>query len=172
MDAVEAARLSSLYTAYYCNSRSLPLPISLAEFSPPPVVLDRSNLTSAQVYLAGPFFSMAERWMIEETRNVLSGQGLSVFSPLHDVGRGPASQVGPADVKGIEGSSVMLALLDGRDVGTIFEVGYARKKGIPVIGLAENVSAEDLKMFLGTGCEIVDDFATAIYKTVWSTGNR
>jgi nucleoside 2-deoxyribosyltransferase len=169
IEAAEAAWKSSQYTAFYCNSRSLPLPVSLNGFSPLAIDLDPQHLESAQIYLAGPFFSMAERWMIEETRGVLRSQGLRVFSPLHDVGRGPASKIAPADVKGIEESSVMLALLDGRDVGTVFEVGYARKKNIPVIGFAENIGTEDLKMFVGTGCQIVDDFATAVYKTVWST---
>jgi nucleoside 2-deoxyribosyltransferase len=172
VEASEAARLSSMYTAFYCNSKSLPLPTSLAGFSPPAIMLDTEDLKLAQIYLAGPFFSMPERWMIEETRSVLRSQGLKVFSPFHDVGRGPASKVAPADVKGIEESSVMFALLDGRDAGTIFEVGYARKKDIPVIGLAENLGDEDLKMFIGTDCRVVDDFATAIYKTVWSTKNR
>jgi nucleoside 2-deoxyribosyltransferase len=171
MDPGEAAYLSSLHTALYCNSQSLPLPANLSGFDPPAIMLDAVGLRSTQVYLAGPFFSIAERWLIEETRGALMGQGLKVFSPLHDVGPGPASKVAPADVKGIEESTAVLALLDGLDAGTIFEVGYARKKGLPVVILAQNVGSEDLKMFTGTGCEVVDDFATAIYKTVWSIKN-
>jgi Nucleoside 2-deoxyribosyltransferase/pfkB family carbohydrate kinase len=168
----EAARLGSIYAAYFCNSRSLPLPRNLEHFVPQPLILEAAELESSQVYLAGPFFSIPQRWMIEETRNILLGLGVRVFSPLHDVGRGSAEKVVPADIKGIEDSNVMLALLDGRDTGTIFEVGYAIKKDIPVVVLSENIGDEDLKMFAGTGCQLTNDLPTAIYKTVWSTKRK
>jgi hypothetical protein len=42
------------------------------------------------------------------------------------------------------------------------------KKGIPVVGLAQNVRPEDLKMMEGTGCEIHSDFASAIYRAIWA----
>ena len=76
----------------------------------------------------------------------LFNQGLKVFSPLHDVGRGNADDVAPADLKGLDRSSVVLAIIDGLDPGTIFEIGYARAKGIPVIAYVENEKEEDLKM--------------------------
>jgi nucleoside 2-deoxyribosyltransferase len=61
----------------------------------------------------------------------------------------------------------VFAILNGLDAGTIFEVGYAVKKGIPVVCLAQNVGAENLKMVEGTSCEVVDDFVSALYRTVW-----
>lgn len=54
------------------------------------------------------------------------------------------------------------------DPGTVFEVGYAVKLGIPVVGLAQNVRPEDLKMMEGTGCAIHSDFASAVYRAIWS----
>jgi nucleoside 2-deoxyribosyltransferase len=83
------------------------------------------------------------------------------------VGPGPASVVAPEDIAGLEKSDVVFAVLSGLDTGTIFEVGYAIKKGMPVVGLAQNVKEEDLKMMEGTGCEIVDDFASGLYRAVW-----
>lgn len=62
----------------------------------------------------------------------------------------------------------MLAIADGLDSGTIFEVGYARSRGIPVVMYAENVSPEDLKMMDGTDCFLRDDFVSAIYQTAWN----
>jgi nucleoside 2-deoxyribosyltransferase len=53
------------------------------------------------------------------------------------------------------------------DAGTVFEVGYAKALGKPVIFYAENEVGEDIKMFEGTHCQMVKDFPTAIYKTVW-----
>lgn len=98
----------------------------------------------------------------------LRSHGLSVFSPLHDVGYGSASEVVPADIKGIESSDVVFAILDGLDTGTVFEIGYARALGKPVIAFVQNEAEVNLKMLVGTGCEIVDDFASAIYRTAWA----
>jgi nucleoside 2-deoxyribosyltransferase len=56
------------------------------------------------------------------------------------------------------------------DPGTVFEVGYAKKMGIPVVALAENEREEDLKMMAGSGMTITDDFVTAIYRSVWCLG--
>jgi nucleoside 2-deoxyribosyltransferase len=75
--------------------------------------------------------------------------------------------VAPEDIKGLEAADVMFAVLNGLDTGTIFEVGYAVKKGIPIVALAQNLKEEDLKMLAGTGCDIVDDFASAVYQTIW-----
>lgn len=87
---------------------------------------------------------------------------------MHAVGPGPAHIVAPEDIAGLEASDVVFAILSGMDPGTIFEVGYAIKKDIPVVGLAQNVRPEDLKMMAGTGCEIQDDFASAIYRAIRS----
>jgi len=61
----------------------------------------------------------------------------------------------------------VFAILNGLDTGTVFEVGYAVRKGIPVVALAQNVKDEDLKMLTGTGCTVLDDFASALYQAVW-----
>jgi nucleoside 2-deoxyribosyltransferase len=61
----------------------------------------------------------------------------------------------------------VLAILNGADVGTVFEVGYAVCRGLPVVVLAQNMRAEDLKMVDGSGCTIVEDLVSAIYHVVW-----
>jgi len=67
----------------------------------------------------------------------------------------------------LERCGAVLALLDGLDPGTIFEVGYARKLGIPVIALFHGDPGHVLSMLLGSDCEICNDFSTAAYKTAW-----
>ena len=119
------------------------------------------------IYIAGPFFNMQQRWLIEEIRNNLMGYNIEIFSPFHNIGRGLASEVVHRDIEGINQSKVMLAALDGLDSGTIFEIGYARAKNIPVVIYVENESEEDLKMMEGTGCDIESNYTTAIYKTIW-----
>ncbi|MBF6613962.1 MAG: nucleoside 2-deoxyribosyltransferase [Chloroflexi bacterium] len=172
MDPDAAAYRASLATAYYCSTRSLPIPSDIFEKEPfDPVTIELNSkqdaVKQAQVYLAGPFFSMAQRWVVDEARTALLSQRLTVFSPFHDVGHGLAEDVVPADLAALDKSNIVLAILDGLDSGTLFEVGYARANDIPVIAFAQNEKAEDLKMLEGTGCLITSDFVSAIYNTVW-----
>jgi nucleoside 2-deoxyribosyltransferase len=53
------------------------------------------------------------------------------------------------------------------DAGTVYEIGYARAVGLPVIVYSESEPMEDLKMMKGSGCVLKDDFVSAIYHTVW-----
>jgi nucleoside 2-deoxyribosyltransferase len=166
LDPVLAAQRAALATAYYCSSRSLPVPSDLSHFTPP--VADVTTSLSAQVYLAAPFFTMAQRWIVRQARTALYEQGLGVFSPLHDVGHGSAGDVVPADITALEQSAAVLAIVDGLDSGTLFEIGYARAKGIPVIAFAQDESEARLKMLAGSECDVTDDFSTAIFKVAWS----
>ncbi len=172
VDPFEAARLASLATSYYCLTKVLPIPDDLDRvgYRPDAIKTGPGAFPSArnQVYLAGPFFTTAQRWIIEESRKHLMHQGFCVFSPFHDVGHGLASQVVPADIDALNKSDIVFAILDGLDTGTVFEVGYARAKGIPVVAFVQNESLSDLKMLEGTYCEIVNDFVSAIYRTTWA----
>ncbi len=163
----EAADMASRSVCAYVNDMHLPLPdrSGLAALIPVPI-----GMAPGQVYLAGPFFTTGQRWLVEEARAALMGLGAGVFSPLHEVGTNlPASVVAPADLAGLERCSAVLALVDGRDLGTIYEVGYARARGIPVVALAENVADGDLTMLEGTGCQVVGDVSTALYRAIWAT---
>ncbi|MGH8493114.1 MAG: PfkB family carbohydrate kinase [Moraxellaceae bacterium] len=124
-------------------------------------------LPKTQIYLAGPFFNTAQQWLIDEARGALMDMGFTVFSPVHEVGFGPAEEVAQADLKGLDASGLVLAVLDGLDAGTVFEVGYARAKNIPVVAIAECVDTNDLTMMIGSGCVMTNDFATAIYLACW-----
>jgi nucleoside 2-deoxyribosyltransferase len=164
-DARDAADISSRATAHYCSTRSLPVPLPAELVG---AVTQPVGRRTGRVYLAGPFFSLGQRWLVEEAKYQLEAMGVQVFSPVHEVGPGPADVVAPEDLKGLHASDAVFAILDGMDPGTLFEVGYGVKLGLPVVALAENVKAEDLKMLAGTGCEIVDDFTTAVYRAAWA----
>lgn len=164
----EAVMDSSKAVAVYCNSQTLPVRQSSLEKNFPLVEQKYENEQKKKtVYLAGPFFNMQQRWLIEESRKYLQEHWIKVFSPLHDVGKGIADNVVPEDIRGIEEADVLFAIVDGLDAGTIFEIGYAKAVGKEVIVYVENESKENLKMLEGTGCLIVHDFVTSIYKTKW-----
>lgn len=166
---VEAAERASRATAYYAQHRNFPTKGELDAFMPIPLQVSQSYLEGRvpTVYLAGPFFTLGQLWVVEQARSCLLDMGMNVFSPYHDVGPGPAEMVVDRDIDGIDQSDVMLAIADGLDSGTIFEIGYARARSVPVVVYAENESAENLKMMEGTDCFVRDDFVSAIYQTVW-----
>lgn len=166
---VEAAERASRATAYYAQHRSYPTLAELNAFMPVPLQVSEAyrDGRAPTVYLAGPFFTLGQLWTVEQARNCLRDMGINVFSPYHDVGPGPAEMVVDRDIEGIHQSDAVLAIGDGLDSGTIFEVGYARARGVPVVVYAENESTEDLKMMEGTDCFLRDDFVSAIYQTVW-----
>lgn len=160
VDPVEAAKFASRGVADYVQSMSLPV---AAKPSPLPEAIAKPG----RVYLAGPFFNIAQRWLIDEARRCLQELGLIVFSPIHDGGGGDAEKVAPADLFALEKCDLVFALLDGMDSGTLFEVGWARAKEKPVYALAQSVSTEDLKMINGSGCRVFDDFVTALHQAAW-----
>ncbi|MBX5146676.1 PfkB family carbohydrate kinase [Rhizobium lentis] len=166
VEAPLAADLASRSVAHFVNGHRLPVPIP-EEMEHGKAI--HAKASPGRVYLAGPFFTLSQRWFIEETRNALFGLDLDVFSPLHDAGTGrPAVSLADADLRGLDGSAVVLALIDGHDPGTIFEVGHARKANIPVILVAERFDGYHRTMFEGTGCHIEDDYTTALYRTAWT----
>lgn len=161
--AIEAAENASKLTAIYCSTKKFGL--NLSNFSFEPLLI--TDIPKCKIYLAGPFFTYAERWLIDQIRNCLQNMGLIVFSPWHDIGHGMASDVVSKDLEGLDDSKLVFAVIDGLDSGTLFEVGYAIKKGIPVVAYVENESSESVKMLEGTGCTLESDLTTAIYKTFW-----
>jgi nucleoside 2-deoxyribosyltransferase len=170
ISAFEAAEFASRGAALYCGKRQLPLQrkdIIAEEFLYQRLVSNRCP-NEAKIYLAGPFFTMSQLWLVEEARSAFISSGFKVFSPFHDVGIGDAEEVVPADLKGIEESNVLFALCDGLDSGTLFEVGYAVKHGIKVVAFSEQTSDESMKMLRGSGCEVFRDFTSAVYHAQWA----
>jgi hypothetical protein len=163
MDAQAAADRASRAVSLYVATRHE----RIASDEAIDAALEPVSVQPGRVYLAGPFFTMAQRWLVEEARDVLLQLGLEVFSPLHEVGTGPAAEIAPADLAGLETCDRVFAIADGLDAGTVFEIGYARRMGLPVHVYAERIDGEDCKMILGSGCRMHRDFATAIYQTAW-----
>jgi len=170
--AVEAATVASAATAQYCSNPHAFLNRLPVGSLGAPIQPTGGGRQPRRVYLAGPFFTAAQRWLVYEARTALASQGVEVFSPLHDVGEGPASEVAVKDLAGLKTSDAVLAIVDEFDAGTLFEVGYARSRDIPVVALVQNAPPGPLKMIEGSGCEIVDDFVSSIYRTVWAALER
>lgn len=173
MNPVHAAYQASLATASYCNSGYLPLDADFA--SQTPASACRPTVTSGErrrIYLAGPFFTVAQRWLIDSLRETFLKLDVEVFSPIHDAGEGRAEVVAREDLRGIDESDVVFAVCDGLDAGTLFEVGYAVSRRRPVVAFTQLERKDDLTMLEGTGCLVERDLDTAIYKAVWAALER
>ncbi|HWH30500.1 MAG TPA: PfkB family carbohydrate kinase [Mycobacteriales bacterium] len=172
-DPFEAARAASAAAAWWCGTRRTVVPGSvlaggslnglLPGVGPELVPPDEAPA----VYLAAPFFTLAERWLVETCRSVLVGLGARVFSPLHDVGPG-GDEVAAPDLAGLDASDSVLALLDGWDPGTVYETGWAHRSGLPVVGHINSPGHDGTKMLVGTGAEIHSDLSSALYRAVWA----
>ncbi|HCF7021879.1 TPA: nucleoside 2-deoxyribosyltransferase [Pseudomonas aeruginosa] len=169
LSAHDAASLASIATAFYCESQGFPDQALLAAFKPKALQPSQRYRDGyiPKVYLAGPFFTLAELWMVGQARRDLKAMGLNVFSPYHDVGLGTAEEVVEKDLEGVRDCDVLFAIGDGLDSGTIFEIGYARALNKPVVFYAENESEQDQKMMEGSDCTMADDYVSAVYQMVW-----
>jgi len=167
--APESANLASRATAFYCETRGLATPAQLTAFSTQPIATSSRFKKGYRpvIYLAGPFFTLSNLWMIEQARASLRNMGVAVFSPYHEVGHGSAEDVVSKDLAAIDDVDAMLAIGDGMDSGTVYEVGYARAKGKPVVVYCENETPEAKKMMEGSGCLLCDDFVSAVYQCLW-----
>lgn len=164
LTAVVAADLASRSTSKYSETRATCLYVEDKLMDRAPISRMKAN---GKVYLAGPFFTLSQRWLIEESVSQLKSMGLDVFSPYHEIGPGPAKLIAKADLAGLESCDRLFACLGSLDSGTVFEIGYAVAKGIPVVVFAQNIAEEELKMIRGCDCQIYPDFVMALYNICW-----
>jgi hypothetical protein len=158
-DPVSAAEFASSATGVWVSGVE---PMLAPETAP--AILPFGDLVP--IYLAGPFFGLAQSWLVDTARRALTELGSQPFSPYHDVGLG-GPEVAEADLAGLAGCRAMLALLDDFDAGTVFEVGYAVRHEQPVVAYVDPAPRDRLVMFEGSGVEVTHDFATAVYRAVW-----
>lgn len=165
-DMVEAARIGSAVAATWCSTRSTSIPRQVLDGDPSALPLPLAPVAN-RIYLAGPFFNVSERWLVEVVRDELRALGSSPWSPIDEVGRG-GLEVAQKDLDGLLECDSVLALLDHEDPGTVFEVGWAVRHGIPVIGYGTNINNDGTKMMAGTAVELHEDLSTACYRAVWA----
>ncbi len=164
MPPVNAAEYATRAVAQYVETNALPLQ-AITEASQ--TARDPVVLKGGQAYLAGPFRELGQRFIVNEARTILRGLGMSVFSPVHDIGHGPAEKVVRQDLDAIEKCDAVFAVLNGSSPGTVFEVGYAAAKGKPIFCVAQNMHENNLKLPRGAGAVIHRDFVSALHLLAW-----
>ena len=164
MKPLAAAEYASQAVAQYIETSALPIiSIEAARNSKRP----EAKLKGGRVYLAGPFRELGQYALINEARQFLRELGMEVFSPVHDIGRGPAAEVVAKDLDAIRKCDAVFVILNGSSPGTLFEVGYAARQKQPVYCVAQNMRSVDLKLPIGSGCHVHHDFVSALHQIAW-----
>ncbi|WP_326893479.1 PfkB family carbohydrate kinase (plasmid) [Rhizobium beringeri] len=158
-----AADFASRSTADYVETRLLPINSQ----TPNSVPRNPASKAGGNIYLAGPFRELGQRMMIDDARNQLVSLGMSVFSPIHDIGPGTAEIVVRQDLAAIEQCDAVFAILNGSSPGTVFEVGYARALKKPVFCVTQNMREVDLKLPRGSEAYLHEDYVSALFQIAW-----
>lgn len=107
-----------------------------------------------KVYIASPFFNEEQLERVVFIENVLKETGFEYFSPRLDTYVKPDStnkerkQAFNDNLTGIEYSDFILVVTDGKDVGTMFEAGYAYNENIPILYFSETLGDKPFNLML------------------------
>ena len=105
-------------------------------------------------YLASPFFNEDQIEREERIKSLLRTYGYKVYSPReHGVVGNLSDSVAVqetfnSNVEAINDSKKVLAITDRKDMGTIWEAGYAYGKGIPIVYYAETLGDNPFNIML------------------------
>jgi hypothetical protein len=160
----DCAILASKSTASYCNAKVY---VDATVFDFGYKEFKTNDITNKQIYLAAPFFTIAELILIDKIRTAFLDFGVKVFSPFHDVGFGNHESVAKQDLDGLKKSDIVFAVFDNLDSGTLIESGFALAIDKKIIGYHRTCSDSDLLM-LRPGIKIFDHLTSAMYQTIWN----
>lgn len=109
---------------------------------------------SLRVYLAAPFFSESQVEREEAVKSKLRDEGFMVFSPKEfchlesDATEERRKAVFKSNLRAMDVSDFILAITDEKDMGTIWESGYAYARYIPVIYFCETLKGGKFNLML------------------------
>ncbi|MGJ1418724.1 PfkB family carbohydrate kinase [Sphingobacterium spiritivorum] len=162
----KSAELASLSTAYYCDLQAYIDTTSIVNIKYTKYTY--KDLSTKQVYIAAPFFSLAELILVDKIRSAFLSFGVKVFSPFHDIGLGNERIIAEKDIEGLTKSDIIFSVFDNLDAGTLVESGYAFAKNKLIIGYHRTCAPKDLLMLTPSNTTIFTNLTTAIYQTIWN----
>lgn len=166
LDPIESAIIASKVVSSYVEKGYFENIFSVLEKSFNE--LDSKKITKT-IYLAGPFFSVAELWLVEKLKSIFELYGVKVFSPYHDIGISNNDlEIATADLELLQKADTVFAIANNFDPGTVFEIGYAKALNKNVFMYLCYSAEKDIAMFNGTGCFISNEIDDLIYKAIWN----
>ena len=106
-------------------------------------------------YLASPFFKDTQIQREEAVKNLLRNEGYTVYSPREngiltpDATDQVRTKIFKENCEAIQKSHRILAITDEKDIGTIWEAGYAYGIGKEVVYYAETLGDNPFNVMLG-----------------------
>lgn len=105
-------------------------------------------------YFASPFFNEEQVEREEFLKKALRDKGVEVYSPKESCLISPETEDSDIDrvfednIENIEDSDFVFCVTDGKDVGTIWEAGYAYGVNTPVLYFCESLNGGKFNMML------------------------
>ena len=114
-----------------------------------------------KLYLASPFFTEEQVEREERLKAKLRGLGITVLSPKEfcfcppDASDELREKTFKDKLKHIEEADAIFAITNGKDMGTIFEAGYAYGINKPIIYFCERLSGQFNLMLAQSGSVVL-----------------
>lgn len=112
-----------------------------------------------KVYLAGPWFHGNQAEILSKVESCLDGfKELNVFSPRRetlvqpDAKEDARRQSFLGNVKHVNDSDFVVALVDDSDKGTLFECGLAYNANVPILYYSEFAEKRPFNLMLAESC--------------------
>lgn len=128
--------------------------------------------TKITLYLASPWFSPEQAEREERIKNHLRLLGFDVFSPKDNVAL-PATaskedqeSVFRQNLAGINDVDAVFAITNTKDMGTLFECGYAYGIGKPIVYFAEGLNGQFNLMLARSGMLVYTKMEDISYEEV------
>lgn len=118
-------------------------------------VFEYINYYEYDFYLASPFFKDSQIRREDEVKNILRYNGYTVYSPKENGVLTPdatdevRTKTFKENCEAIQKSHRILAITDEKDIGTIWEAGYAYGIGKEVVYYAETLGNNPFNVMLG-----------------------
>jgi nucleoside 2-deoxyribosyltransferase len=116
------------------------------------------------IYLAAPWFNAEQEEREAFVKQRLKDLGYKVFCPKDETCINPNATIAEreqafkANCEAIDNSKVVLAITDGKDIGTIWEAGYAYGKNISVAYFCETLKGNPFNLMLAhSGVGIIEN---------------
>ena len=118
-------------------------------------IFKQINYYEYDFYLASPFFKDSQIKREESVKNALRNEGYTVYSPRENGVLTPdatdevRTKIFKENCEAIQKSHRILAITDEKDIGTIWEAGYAYGIGKEVVYYAETLGNNPFNVMLG-----------------------
>jgi nucleoside 2-deoxyribosyltransferase len=149
----------------YCDKKVY---VDIKDFEFDFIEFKKRNFNDKQIYLAAPFFSIAELILIDKIRNAFLELGVKVFSPFHDIGLGDDETIAIKDLQGIKDSDIIFCVFDNLDSGTLIESGFSLAMNKKIIGYHRTCIDSEFLMLKSENLKLFKNLTTAMYHTIWS----